>query len=141
MNTLPVVIISIQTVHERNIAFSCNHRLIEFIKSIVPNLKKWNYGEAHHFKWSQDGIGGSVEWKVYANVSKQNVVIQDASHFVMYTSDTSKVNVMYLARSEILCPNVDDSIYVYGTLKIHHMKRVSISTVEFYLKLPIQKDR
>ena len=31
LNTLPVVIISYQTVHERNIVFSCNHKLIEFI--------------------------------------------------------------------------------------------------------------
>ena len=40
LNTPPVAMISNQTVHERNIAFSCNHKLIEFITSILPKSKE-----------------------------------------------------------------------------------------------------
>ena len=53
LTVVPVVIVSNQTVHERNIAFSCNNKLIEFIKDIVPNLKKihfWSDGCCSHFR-------------------------------------------------------------------------------------------
>ena len=37
---LSVVIISNQTIHERNTAFSCNGMLIDFIRDILPGLLK-----------------------------------------------------------------------------------------------------
>ena len=136
-----------QTVHERNIAFSCNNKLIEFIKDIVPDLKKvhfwsdsccsqfhsqyvfrifcyypldleitWSYGEAHHFKWSHDGIGGSIKRKVYSDVSAQKVVIQNARHFATYSDENCNVNVLYLDKIEVQSPNIYDSSYIAGTL-------------------------
>ena len=40
---LPVVIFSKQTIHERNTAFSCNGKLIDFIRDILPGLKKVHF--------------------------------------------------------------------------------------------------
>ena len=67
----------------KRMAFSCNLQLLEFVKSICPNLDKsisgardigitlgrsmsspndgqitWNYGEADHLKVPHHGIGG-----------------------------------------------------------------------------------
>ena len=51
---LSVVIISNQTIHERNIAFSCNGMLIDFIRDILPGLLKkvhfWSDGCCSQFR-------------------------------------------------------------------------------------------
>ena len=170
LEVFPVAIVSNQTLHERNIAFSCNNMLLEFVKSFLPGVKKvhfwsdgccnqfrsqyvfrlfclyptdleinWNYGEAHHFKGPHDGIGGSVKRKVYSDVSTHKVVIQDANHFSSYASKTCNVNIMYLDKAEILNHNVDDSLYIPGTLKVHQVKRINENTVEFYYNSQYKK--
>ena len=51
---LSVVITSNQTIHERNIAFSCNGMLIDFIRDILPGLLKkvhfWSDGCCSQFR-------------------------------------------------------------------------------------------
>ena len=44
----------------------------------------------------------------------------------------ANINVLYLDKSEVSSPNVEDSIPIYGTLKIHHVNRVNIDYLEFY---------
>ena len=170
LTVIPVVIVSNQTVHERNIAFSCNVLLIDFIKNHFPRVEKvhfwsdgcssqfrlqyvfrsfsyfprnleltWNYGEAHHFKGLHDGIGGAIKRKVFSDVTTQKVVIQNASHFCSYASNVSHVNMIYLDKSEVQIPDVNDSSYVPGTLKVHQVKRVDENTVEFYYNSQYKK--
>ena len=170
LTVIPVVIVSNQTVHERNIAFSCNVLLIDFIKNHFPRVEKvhfwsdgcssqfrlqyvfrsfsyfprnleltWNYGEAHHFKGPHDGIGGAIKRKVFSDVTTQKVVIQNASHFCSYASNVSHVNMIYLDKSEVQIPDVNDSSYVPGTLKVHQVKRVDENTVEFYYNSQYKK--
>ena len=43
LNVIPVVIVSNQTVHERNTAFSCNVLLIDFIKNHFPSVEKVHF--------------------------------------------------------------------------------------------------
>ena len=55
LTAIPVVIVSHQTVHERNIAFSCNVLLIDFIKNHFPSVEKvhfWSDGCGSHFNCS-----------------------------------------------------------------------------------------
>ena len=37
----------------------------------------------------------------------------------------------YLDKSEVVSPNVEDIIHIYGTLKIHHVNQVNHVTLEF----------
>ena len=170
LTVIPVVIVSNQTVHEINIAFSCNVLLIDFIKDHFPSVEKvhfqsdgcssqfrsqyvlcsfscfprnleltWNYGEAHHFKGPHVGIEGAIKRKVFSDVTTQKVVIQNASHFCSYASNVSHVNMIYLDKSEVQIPDVNDSSYVPGTLKVHQVKRVDENTVEFYYNSQYKK--
>ena len=53
LSVIPVVIVSNQTVHERNITFSCNVLLIDFIKNHFPNVEKvhfWSDGCSSQFR-------------------------------------------------------------------------------------------
>ena len=43
LTVIPVVIVSNQTVHERNTAFSCNVLLIDFIKNHFPSVEKVHF--------------------------------------------------------------------------------------------------
>ena len=43
LTVIPVVIVSNQTVHEINIAFSCNVLLIDFIKDHFPSVEKVHF--------------------------------------------------------------------------------------------------
>ena len=159
---ISVVIISNETQHERNIAFTCNQKLIEFIRAHFPAVDtiyfwsdgcsgqfrskyvfksllsypadlniSWDYGEAHHFKGPHDGIGGCVKRKVYQDVSAAKVVIQNASHFAEYAKSVCNIHVLYLDQADIIQLDLSSAIYVYGTLKIHHVKRISPSTLHF----------
>ena len=40
LKVLSVVIVSNETIHERNIAFSCNMKLSEIVRQHIPSLKK-----------------------------------------------------------------------------------------------------
>ena len=40
---------------------------------------------------------------------------------------------MYLDRADIESLDLSDSIYTVGTLKIHHVKRLDLNTVDLYL--------
>ena len=170
LTVIPVVIVSNQTVHERNIAFSCNVLLIKFNKNHFPSVEKvhfwsdgfssqcrsqyvfrsfsyfpinleltWNYGEAHHFQRPHDGAGGAIKRKIFPDVTAQKVVIQNSSHFCSYASNVSHVNMIYLDKSEVQIPDVNDSSYVPGTLKVHQVKRVDENTVEFYCNSQYKK--
>ena len=47
LKVLSVVIVSNETIHERNIAFSCNMKLLEIVRQHIPSLKKayiWSDG-------------------------------------------------------------------------------------------------
>ena len=98
----------------------------------------WNYGEAHHFKGPHDDIGDSIKKKVYS-VTAQKVVIQNASHFCSYGSSVSHVNIIYLDKSKVQIPDVNDSSYVPGTLKVHQVKRTDENTVELYYNSQYKK--
>ena len=53
LTVIPVVIVSNQTVHERNIALSCNVLLIDFIKNHFPSFEKvhfWTDGCSSQFR-------------------------------------------------------------------------------------------
>ena len=53
LTVIPVVIVSNQTVHERNTAFSCNVLLIDFIKNHFPSVEKvhfWSDGCSSQFR-------------------------------------------------------------------------------------------
>ena len=41
--------------------------------------------------------------------------------------------VFYLDKAEVLRPNVDDSVYVQGTLGVHHVDRVSPNKISLFL--------
>ena len=55
---------------------------------------------------------------MYSDVSTQKVVIEVAKHFAEYGNKVAKINVIYLDKSEVVSPNVEDSIPINGTLKI-----------------------
>ena len=40
LKVLSVVIVSNETIHERNTAFSCNMKLLEVVRQHIPSLKK-----------------------------------------------------------------------------------------------------
>ena len=40
LKVLSVVTVSNETIHERNIAFSCNMKLLEIVRQHIPSLKK-----------------------------------------------------------------------------------------------------
>ena len=40
---------------------------------------------------------------------------------------------MYLDAANIESPDLSDSIYTLGTLKIHHVKRLNLNTVDLFL--------
>ena len=42
--------------------------------------------------------------------------------------------MFYLDKAEVLKPNVDDSVYVLGTLGVHHVDRVSPKKISLFLK-------
>ena len=53
LTVIPVVIVSNQAVHERNIAFSCNVLLTDFIKNHFPSVEKvhiWSDGCSSQFR-------------------------------------------------------------------------------------------
>ena len=53
LNVLPAVIVSNETNHERNIAFSCNNKLLDIIRNKVPELEVvyfWSDGCASQFR-------------------------------------------------------------------------------------------
>ena len=60
----------------------------------------WDYGEAHHFEGPHDGIGGTVQRKVYQNVSTWQVV-KDALYFTTYANEICNVQVEYLDKGDI----------------------------------------
>lgn len=83
----------------------------------------WDYGEAHHFKGSHNGLGGTVKRRIYQDVSTFKFVIRDAKHFVEYANKICDINAEYLHQEDV--PDLlstEDSVYVYGTLQIHHIK-------------------
>ena len=162
-----VVVVS----NERNIAFTCNNKLIEIMRNLIPGLKTvyiwsdgcatqfrskfvfrslsfypsdlkiyWDYGEAHHFKGPRDGIGGTVKRKVYRDVTSGKVIIKDAMNFTEYANKVCKVQVEYLDKSEVVSVDLSDAIHVYGTLKVHHVDRISIAELEFYLNSPYKNE-
>ena len=170
LHTLPIVVVSNQTTHERNVAFACNNKVIQIIQQYVPSLNRvffwsdgcssqfrsqyvfrslsyypdnlkitWDYGEAHHFKGPHDGSGGTVKRKVYQNVSTWKVVIKDAKHFAQYANTVCNIHVGYLDQTEIKNLNLNKSNYIYGTLQIHHVDRISSNTVEFYYNAVYKK--
>ena len=92
------------------------------------NLKLfWDYGEAHHFKGPHDGIGGTVKRKVYQDVTASKVVIKDAKHFAEYANNAMNVKIDYIDKSDVTVLDLSDAVYIYGTLQIHHLERVSKS--------------
>ena len=99
-----------------------------------------NYGEAHHFKGSHDGIGGAVKCKVFSDVKVSKVVIQNVCHFAEYGNDVCNVNVLYLDKNDIQYPNIDDSDYVHGTLKVHQVKRINEQSIEFFFNSQYKKN-
>ena len=155
------VVVSNETIHERNIAFSCNMKLLEIVRQHIPSLKKayfwsdgctsqsrsrftfrsmtypndlelsWDYGEAHHFKSPHDCLGGTVKRKVYQDVTASKVIIRDAKHFARYANSILEVQVEYLDKSDILPPKLDGATYIKGTLQIHHLERVGKLKVNF----------
>ena len=49
-----VVIVSNETIHERNIAFSCNMKLLEIVRQHIPGLKNtyfWSDGCTAQFRY------------------------------------------------------------------------------------------
>ena len=100
----------------------------------------WDYVEAHHYKGPYDGISGAVKQKFYSDVSTQKILIMDAHHFAIYVNTVSNINVYYLDKSEINLIDVSDSIYIPGTLKIHHVFMIGENSLEFYKNLNYKKD-
>ena len=47
--------------------------------------------------------------------------------------------MIYLDKSEVQIPDVNDSSYVPGTLKVHQVKRIDENTVEFYYNSQYKK--
>ena len=88
---------------DRSLTFVYFHRNLELT---------WNYAEAHHFKGPHDDIKGAIKRSVYS-VTAQKVFIQNASHFCSYASSISHVsNMIYLDKSGVQIPDVNDSSYV-----------------------------
>ena len=81
----------------------------------------WDYGEAHHFKGPDDGIGGTIKQCVHSDVRTSTVILRDAKHFADNANEKFAINVAYLDKDEITVINVKDSVPVPGTLKIHHV--------------------
>ena len=160
----PVVVISNETSHDRNVAFSNNNQLIRMVKDLVPTITTfhfwsdgcagqfrsqfvfrsfcyypadinltWSYGEAHHFKGPHDGIGGTVKRKVFREVVSGKIVIENAQQFAKAADQLCNITVMYLDAADIESPDLSDSIYTHGTLKIHHAKRLNLATVHLFL--------
>ena len=50
---LPLVVVSNQTIHERNIAFACNNKVIKIMQRYMPSLKRvyiWSDGCSSQFR-------------------------------------------------------------------------------------------
>ena len=43
LKVLSVVIVSNETIHKQNIAFSCNMKLLEIVRQHIPSLKKADF--------------------------------------------------------------------------------------------------
>ena len=66
-------------------------------------------------------------------------MIQNAYHFAEY-ADVCNVNVLYLDKNDIQYPNIDDSVYVHGTLKVHQVKRINEQSIEFFFNSQYKKN-
>ena len=67
-------------------------------------------------------------------------VIQNACHFAKYANDVCNVNVLYLDKHDIQHPNIDDSVYVHGTLNVHQVKRINEQPIEFVFNSQYKKN-
>ena len=83
----------------------------------------WDYGEVSHFKGPHDGIGGTIKRSVYQAVQQNKVVINSAKEFAQAASKYTQIKVLYVDKTQIKYPELDDARPVHGTLKIHHVKR------------------
>ena len=67
-------------------------------------------------------------------------MIQNACHFAKYANDVCNVNVLYLDKHDIQYPNIDDSVYVHGTLNVHQVKRINEQPIEFFFNSQYKKN-
>lgn len=79
--------------------------------------------------WSK---GIAVKCKVFSDVKDTKVMIQNAHHFAEDATQDGNVNVWYLQKPDIQCPDVDNCIYIHGLLKVHQVKRTNEDSVKFY---------
>ena len=59
-------------------------------------------------------------------------VIENAKEFALAADKMCDIQVIYLDATEVLTPDLDDSIYALSMLKVHHVKRVDIENVDLY---------
>lgn len=88
------------------------------------NLKiSWDYGEVSHFKGPHDGIGATIKRSVYQAVQQNKVVINTAEEFAKAANLYTEIKVLYMDKTQVKCPDLDDAVAVTGTHKIHHVLR------------------
>ena len=63
----------------------------------------WYYNERHHGKGPMDGVGGTINHRVFRDVKSGKVAIKNAEHFAEY-SDTilSGITSLYMPIDEVL---------------------------------------
>ena len=99
----------------------------------------WSYGEAHHFKGPHDEISETIKRKVYLKVLSAKVVIENAKQFSEAVNRLCDITVIYLNAEYIEPLNLTDSIYARGTLKVHHVRRLTPNLIGLYLNSTINK--
>ena len=60
---------------------------------------------------------------VYQDVSPSKVIIEVAKQFCQYANKVTNINVFYVQKSDILEPDIKISVYIKGTLSVHHVER------------------
>ena len=162
---LSVVIVSNETHHERDIAYCCNTKLLNFVLDKSPATNRiffWSDGCASQFRsryvfysllsYPQQVTHGTMGRPIilrvllmelmapqkarYTKMLHPHVVIANAEHFACYANEVCKTEALYLDRTDITEIDVEHAVYIPGTLLVHSVKRVNESTLKFYFNSP-----
>ena len=141
------MIVSNETVQERNIAFSCCNKLIEIIRiqgykqfifgvvDVLDNLTLNLYSLLYVFipvtpKFIETIMKHAIKRKMFQDLTTGKVIIWDVSF-------ANNVKVVYFGKSEIISHDLGDVMYTHGTLKVRHVKRSTNAKLDFSLNSPI----
>ena len=120
---------AIQRIHVFSDGMSSQFRS-RFVFAFMTDIQKdvdliWHYNEAHHGKGPMDGIGGTMNSKLFRCVLSNQIVINTPQEFAEYANSICDVECLYFPEEEMLEePDfVKDATPIPDTMKTHKVER------------------